>query len=193
MLLGVLPRGEMDPVVRLRDAESGKEVRAFGGHRASVRAVAFAPTGRQILSASDDGTMRLWDVASGLEVRRLRGYRSRVLGVAISPDGSRGLSGHEDGSARVWDLEKMEEITRFERHRAEVMAVAFAPDGRTAFSGSRDRTVRWWDTTTGRPLGIGRGTAPVHSLAVSRDGLTVLACSETGIVQLWGWASPDGR
>jgi serine/threonine-protein kinase len=193
MLLGVLPRGEMDPVVHLRDAESGKEVRAFAGHRASVRAVAFAPTGRQILSASDDGTMRLWDVASGLEVRRLRGHRSRVLGVAISPDGSRGISGHEDGSARVWDLENMEEITRFERHRAEVMAVAFAPDGRTAFSGSRDRTVRWWDTTTGRPLGIGRGTAPVHSLAVSRDGLTVLACSETGIVQLWRWASPDGR
>src|SRR5262249_14267274 len=45
-----------DPVARLWDTESGKQVRAFEGHQAPVRAVAFAPTGRQILTAGDDGT-----------------------------------------------------------------------------------------------------------------------------------------
>jgi hypothetical protein len=186
------PLGEVDSVVRLWDAELGKEVRALEGHRAAVRAVAFALTGRQVLSASDDGTMRLWDVASGLEVRRIKGYRSRVLGVALSPDGSRALSGHEDGSVRVWDLENEEEVGRFERHRAAVTAVAFAADGRTAVSGSCDKTVRLWDTTTSRQLGICRGKKAVYSLAVSRDDRTVLAGDEVGgTVDLWGWVAQE--
>jgi WD40 repeat protein len=182
--------GELDPVIRLWDAESGQEVRALGGHRAAVRAVAFALTGRRILSASDDGTMRLWDVASGLEVRRIKSYGSRVLAVALSPDGNLGLSGHEDGSVRLWDLDDEEEVSRFQRHLQAVTGVAFAADSRTVVSGSLDTTVRWWDTTTGRQLGICRGGG-VHSIAVSSDGRTVLAGCENGFVQLWGWPAAD--
>jgi hypothetical protein len=188
-----VPPGEADPVVRLWDAESGKEVRAFEGHRAAVRAVAIAPTGRRVLSASDDGTTRLWDVGSGQEVGRLKGYRSRVLSVALSADGRRALSGHEDGGVRVWDLEELEEVCCFERHRSDVTAVAFAPDSRTAFSGSLDRTVRRWNTTTGRQLGICRSKAAVHSLAASGDGLSALVGGDDGFLQLWGWPSSGGR
>jgi WD40 repeat protein len=182
-----------DPVARLWDTESGKQVRAFEGHQAPVRAVAFAPTGRQILTAGDDGTMRLWDVASGLEVRRLKGYGSRVLSVALSRDGSRALSGHVDGSVWVWGLENMEEIRRLERHRDQVSAVAFAPDGRTAFSGSLDKTVRRWDTTTGRQLGICRACAAVSCLTVSQDGHTILVGGLGGHVQRWGRPHSNGQ
>jgi hypothetical protein len=184
--------GDVDPVVRLWDTKSGREVRALKGHRAAVRALAFAATGRQVLTASDDGTIRLWDVASGLEVRRIKGYHSRVLSVAISPDGSQALSGHEDGNVRVWDLDNEEEVSRMGRHRAQVTAVAFAADGRTAFSGSLDGTVRRWDTKTGRQLGICHGTA-VQSLTASRDGLTVLVGCDDGVVALLGWPQPPGR
>jgi hypothetical protein len=185
--------GGTDSVIRLWDVESGKEKLALEGHRAAVRAVAFATTDRQqILSASDDGTMRLWDVASGLEVRRIRGYRSRVLAVAVSPDGRRALSGHTDGSVRLWDLDDMEEIRRLERHRAQVTCVAFAADGRTAFSGSLDKTVRRWDTMTGRQLGYCRGKKEILSLAVSRDGLTILASGADGVVQRWRWPPATG-
>jgi WD40 repeat protein len=188
---GGLPAGEVDSVVRLLDAESGKEVQALEGHRDAVRAVAFAPTGRQVLSASDDGTMRSWDVATGLQVHRLKGYRSRVLAVALSPDGRRALSGHEDSSVRLWDLEDEAEVNRFERHRAAVTAVAFAADGRTAVSGSYDGTVYRWDTTTGRQMGICRGKKGISSLAVSGDGLTVLTGCDNGFVQLWSWRSRE--
>jgi hypothetical protein len=187
--------GAVDPAVRLWDADSGQQLRALGGHGAGVRGVAFGLTGRQVLSASDDGTMRLWDMASGLEVRRIKGYRSRVLGVALSPDGSRALSGHEDGSVRVWDLDNEKEVTRIARHRAAVTAVAFAADGHMAVSGSLDKTVRWWDTTTGRQLGFCWGAKGefVYSLAVSRDGRAVVAGYEHGAVHLWGWPAPDER
>jgi WD40 repeat protein len=182
----------VDSVVRLWSTESGKQVGTFEGHQGPILAVGFAPTGRQFLTASEDGTMRLWDVTSGLEVRRLKDYGSRVLSVAFSPDGSRALSGHVDGSVRVWDLESVEEVRRLQRHRAEVSAVAFAPDGRTVFSGSFDKTVRRWDMTTGRQVGICRGNGPVFSLAVSQTDLTVLVGGLGAEVQRWGWPLLNG-
>ena len=78
-------RRDGEPVARLWNAKSGKQVQLFKGHRAAVRAVAFAPTGRQVLTASDDGTMRLWNVASGLEVRRLTAHGSRALSGQLLP------------------------------------------------------------------------------------------------------------
>jgi WD40 repeat protein len=46
--------GSDDETLRLWDAESGQEVRAFTGHQGRVTSVAFAPDGRRLLSGGDD-------------------------------------------------------------------------------------------------------------------------------------------
>jgi WD40 repeat protein len=59
---------------RLYDADSGATLRVFAGHRWSVDAVAFDPTGTQILTGSD--AVRLWDitdVAARLRTRIMAG------------------------------------------------------------------------------------------------------------------------
>jgi WD40 repeat protein len=47
-------------VVRVWDAESGKELRKYEGHTASVLSVTYFPDGKRIASASEDGTVRIW-------------------------------------------------------------------------------------------------------------------------------------
>jgi WD40 repeat protein len=89
--------------VRLRDADSGRELRVFEGHGASVMSVAFSPDGRRLASAGDDGSVRLWDADSGRELRVLEGHRGSVMSVAFSPDGRRLASAGEDRSVRLWD------------------------------------------------------------------------------------------
>ena len=59
-------------MLSLRRALDGSLLRAtMSGHRDFVRGLAFSPSGKQLATASFDGTVRLWDVRDGRELRRI--------------------------------------------------------------------------------------------------------------------------
>jgi WD domain, G-beta repeat len=51
-----------DGAVRLQDILTGKELAVFKGHKGAVNAVAFAPDGKTLASASADMTALIWDI-----------------------------------------------------------------------------------------------------------------------------------
>ncbi len=150
----IVSAGNAKGSLKLWDAATGREIRAFAGETGSFHAVAFSPDGRTVISAGDHHTMQLWDAATAQEIRTFRAPKGDdlILAVAFSPDGRLVLSGGSDNILRLWEVTTGREVRAFAGHIGWVSSVAFSPDGRQALSGSWDGSLRLWDIATGREI-----------------------------------------
>ena len=74
---------------------------SFIGHSETVNGVQFSKSGRQIVTASDDGTARIWDTR-GNELIILDARQSAIKSAVFSPDETIILTTSVDSLARVW-------------------------------------------------------------------------------------------
>jgi WD40 repeat protein len=198
------PEMEMPVVgdVKLWDAETGKEIRSFEGHKRCVYSVALSPNGKRIASGSDDKTLKVWDADNGKEIFTLKGHVNEVTSVAFSPDGKRIASSSIGGPSvyvrglpevKVWDAEKGKEILTLKGFSTGVEGVAFSPDGKRIVTGAGplDTKVRVWDAENGKEIfGIrGHGenfSSLATSVTFSPDGKKILTSTHgDDKVKLW--------
>jgi WD40 repeat protein len=142
-------------------------------HSAGVLYVAYTPDGKQILSASQDGTLRLWEVDTGREVRRLGkevtapnmnggpvdanawlAYsRGLITSAAIAPDGKSAVSTVQEGTITHWDLASGQAIRQFKASNPTgIFALALSPDGKLLVTLGHDQIARLWDLAEGKEL-----------------------------------------
>ena len=126
--------------VRVWDSSSGQTISPVLLHRSRVTGATFSPSGRKVISWSDDGLFRLWSLEKWQprEAARLGedspGKLSSTLTTEqitklvpslnddqmrqgmLSPKGSRVLTWGDDGVARIWDTISGEPLTPAMRH-----------------------------------------------------------------------------
>lgn len=116
----------------------------------ATQAVAFAPDGTHVISASLGQNAKIWAIPSGALTRNLP-HDGRVIAVVYSPDGKLVATGDSVGMARIWDSATGHEIYSWD-HKGPVTTVRFSPDGRRLLTASEDRF-----GTAARPTSMPRG------------------------------------
>jgi WD40 repeat protein len=178
-------------------------------HRQAVRALAYGPGGKFLVSAGGESTdaagdydIRVWTIADTRRpAARLHAHTAPVLALAVSPKWL--ASADESGAIRLWSLPSGELIwTKPAAHRAPVYALAFNHDGDVLASGGASpppppgrafapAEIFLWDLTalnagTGPPrLKQGgdipaRTGSPVCALAFNLDDALLAAGSRPG-------------
>jgi WD40 repeat protein/transcriptional regulator with XRE-family HTH domain len=160
-------------------------------HNAEVWSVTFSPDGKQIATASQDGTAKIWDAFTGGELLTLSGHRGSVNGVAFSPDGKLIATTSDDQSVKVWDATTGEELLTLLGHTAPVLRVAFSPNGTRLVTASNDGTAKVWDLSASADAGprdlftLTGHAGPVFDAAFSSDGMQIATSGADGDVKLW--------
>jgi WD40 repeat protein len=168
--------------------------RVLTGHTSLLNAVAVAPDGRWLATASSDGTARIWDAATGQQRAVLAGHTGWVRAVAVAPDGSWLATTGSDRKVRIWEAATGQQRTLMAGHAYEVTAVAVAPDGSWLATSSSDRTARIWDAATGQQRAVLAGhTDSVTAVAVAPDGSWLATASSDRTARIWDAATGQQR
>jgi WD40 repeat protein len=184
-----------------------------GGHTTMMRALAFTPDGKQLISASEDKMIRVWDLTSGKTVRIIRGESGpgslgKMLAMSLSPDGrwlavagdlrtttgAEPQGGEETQAIRLFHFESGKLIALLKGHTGIIRSLAFSLDGSKLISGSSDKTAIIWDTgvqdgvqtPAPKPLHRLEGhKADIFAVAFSPDGNRAVTGSYDKDLRLW--------
>jgi len=160
-----------ETTIELWDVLNRSQFGALKGHRQWVRAVAYSPDGRRLVSGSSDRTLKLWDTATLTEIATLAGHSEEVIACAFSPDGRTVVSASQDQTVRVWDAETATETAVLSGHTYALKSCAYSDDGRRIASSTYD-TCKIWDAGSWSELISLRanlGSTEVFDFVVDRE------------------------
>ena len=160
--------GGRDHTVKLwrldRRQDTFRELKCLPAHTGRVVALAFAPAGHILYSASADGTVRSWEVDSGaLRHTRCLG-KGCVQAASFSSDGKLVALASTDGRIQIYSLET-DQVVYTSKGMGRYSHLAIDSDIGVCFS-ALDIAIGLWTPDTGSVRSIRGWRAATQALAV---------------------------
>jgi serine/threonine protein kinase/WD40 repeat protein len=173
-----------------------------------VRALAFAPDGRNLLAGTGNALDAQGKEKAGGGPRETNGVHVFPLGtddeffatsgggvptlcVAFAADGRQVMAGCKDGSVKIWKFDgnqlqleaPADKQALFPHKGAAIGSVLFGPGPNQAIYTALDGTVRVWDTVTYHKVrDLSAGTASVRCAVLSPDRRWLITGDDDGLV-----------
>jgi WD40 repeat protein len=141
--------------------------------------VLFAPDGKRLFAAGEDGTVQVWDTASGERVKSFRAHNLPVYGLALSPDGKLLVTCAGDWKAKshgeisLWSAQTLDRVAKLPRQESPVWSAAFSRNGKQLYTAGGGLDV--WDVATRKKLRRAAANQSIRCAVVSPDGRFVAA------------------
>jgi WD40 repeat protein len=152
---------------------------------ASLRSATFSPDGKELLTASNDGTARIWDTTTGTQLQVLSPRTGQRINTAwFSPKGALVVTASDDGTAVIWDASTRRELhTIGEPDRSQVLNAAFSPDGRLVVTCGGSAHV--WNAATGKRLTDFQYGSTLSDCEFSPNGSEIAVGGFTGTTRIF--------
>jgi WD40 repeat protein len=126
-----------NPIVKVFEAETGKEILTLKGHEKRVRAVDVSPDGKIIATGSQDGSVRIWNAEAGKELHKFdfatKDKGTEILDVNFSVNGDQlvavGFETLVSFDTKTWQ-KKIANLDEFKEKNLSLFGwkVIFSPD-----------------------------------------------------------------
>jgi WD40 repeat protein len=158
------------------------------GHTDWINSLSFDPSGKFLISGSNDTTVFYWDLDNPSNNRILARHWNRVTSVIWDNTGLMFASGSYDTAIRIWDAVTLEWLQTLEVHTQRVNCLTAHPNLPMFASGSADRSIIIWDWRTGKQIcRIKEHKDDIRHL-VSNDQY-IISISDDRTIRFWKW--PD--
>ncbi len=155
---------------------------------ASVRAVAWSPTGQALMVGSANQVLFLHAQTGTVQARSTAVHRAAVPSVAWTTQHQmQAVSGSLDMLAAVWNTQSYRAQEIFRLHTAAIEAVTWASDGQSVATASHGGVVRVWNAENGQELhGLYLDAqVPLRAAAFAPHAGPLAIGGDDGIIRLW--------
>lgn len=176
------------------DATTGVLTQQIQAHQGRIYQVAFTPDGKQLATASGDGTLGLWDTETWQSITQLIHHTDQVVSLDFNPTGNLLVSTGLDGLIIIWDVQAGGDVTLIlSGHRGSARKALFYPDGNKNLlvSNGPNNAIILWNLHGDRRRSVWLSSHQDSVLGVdfSADGTVLASASADKSIAFWDVAS----
>lgn len=141
-----------DGTIRIINTETFEQLIKLEGHEKehSVNALAYSPSGKQLLSGSRDARLNYWNLDGGYDLLiRIPAHNYAIYSIVFHPTRPLFATGSMDKAIRIWEDGQMRPKTTVditnEGHTNSVNKLLWSDYNDYLISTGDDRTIRVWD------------------------------------------------